>query len=129
MAATNNPAKAAAKPAATLPAQADEDEDDVLQITSGTYKPGRRVVIFYIDGKPHSVPEDPPAIVTINYLDAVRRSGAAAASTYMLEAMFGPESYLALTTCKDITTKQLALVIEKVAGILNAADEGPKDDS
>lgn len=105
----------------------DEPEDFApLEITSGTRKPGRRVVVFYIDGKPHSVPEDPPAIIMIRYLDQVRRHGPVPASTYLLEAMLGPESYAALCASEDITQEQLAEVIRKVDDVLMASQEAPK---
>lgn len=109
----------------------DEDEEDFapLEITSGSRKKGRRVVVFYIDGAPHSVPEDPPAIIMINYLDQVRRHGPVPASTYLLEAMLGPESYAALCASEDITQEQLAQVIQKVDKILMASQEAPKGSS
>lgn len=105
----------------------DEPEDFApLEITSGSRKAGRRVVVFYIDGTPHSVPEDPPAIIMINYLDQVRRHGPVPASTYLLEAMLGPESYAALRASEDITQDQLRQVIRKVDEILMASQEVPK---
>lgn len=128
MVAANKPRTAAAsRPRIIEPdAVLDPAETAPLEITSGSRKKGRRVVIFYIDGEPHSVPEDPPAIIMINYLDAVRRHGAVPASTYLLEAMLGAESYRALCSSEDITQEQLGQVIEKVDSILMASQTGPK---
>jgi hypothetical protein len=125
--------RAAAEPRPRVIEPEDGPEDPAesapLEITTGSRKAGRRVVIFYIDGTPHSVPEDPPAIIMINYLDQVRRHGAVPASTYLLEAMLGTESYTALCASEDITQEQLGQVIEKVDAILMASQKGPKGGS
>lgn len=127
VAANKTRASAAARPRVIEPDDIlDPAETAPLEITSGSRKKGRRIVIFYIDGTPHSVPEDPPAIIMINYLDAVRRHGPVPASTYLLEAMLGADSYAALCNSEDITQEQLGQVIEKVDGILMAAQRSPK---
>lgn len=132
MTADNRPRPAPAKPRPPRPRvlepDAIEDPDDFapLEITTGSRKKGRRVVIFYIDGEAHSVPENPPATVLLTYLDQVRRHGAVASSTYLLEAMLGAESYAALLGSEDITQEQLKQVIEKIDGIVMAAERSPK---
>ena len=66
---------------------------DALTITTTPWIPSRRVVIFYVDGKPYSVPETPPANWALNYMDAIRRHGELIASTWLMETMLGTEGY------------------------------------
>lgn len=100
--------------------------DDALKITTTPRKPGRRVVIFYVDGKPYSVPEEPPANWTLNYMDAIRRHGELVASTWLMETMLGAEGYNVLRSNRDMTDEQLAQVVVKIQDQLG---KGPKGQS
>ena len=142
MAATNQPAAAKRAPARRAPAKpkagppapaakpgetpADIVADDALTITTTPRKPGRRVVIFYVDGKPYSVPEEPPANWTLNYMDAIRRHGELVASTWLMETMLGTEGYNVLRSNRDMTDEQLAQVVVKIQDQLG---KGPKGQS
>jgi hypothetical protein len=138
MTATNGPETARKAPARRAPAKPKADPTpppapddaaetvaaDALEITTTPRKAGRRVVIFYVDGKPYSVPESPPANVSLNYANEVRRWGPLVASTYLLEVMLGSEGYDVLRSQMDLTDEQLAQVMEKVQAQLA---KGPKE--
>jgi hypothetical protein len=120
-------------PPAPLRQDDDDDEPDVPDVivltTSKSRKAGKRVVVFSIDGKDYSVPENPPAGILLSYVDAIRQHGAGsgAAEAVMLDLMLGTEGYAALRSYPDLTLKDLARVITKVTGILNGPMETPKD--
>jgi hypothetical protein len=99
---------------------------DALTITTTPWIPSRRVVIFYVDGKPYSVPETPPANWALNYMDAIRRHGELIASTWLMETMLGTEGYNVLRSNRDMTDEQLAQVVVKIQDQLG---KGPKEQS
>lgn len=99
---------------------------DALTITTTPWIPSRRVVIFYVDGKPYSVPETPPANWALNYMDAIRRHGELIASTWLMETMLGTEGYNVLRSNRDMTDEQLAQVVVKIHDQLG---KGPKEQS
>jgi hypothetical protein len=143
MAATNRPAAAEKrapsrrapakpKPGPEAPAATPDEPPadivaaDALTITTTPWIPSRRVVIFYVDGKPYSVPETPPANWALNYMDAIRRHGELIASTWLMETMLGTEGYNVLRSNRDMTDEQLAQVVVKIQDQLG---KGPKEQS
>jgi len=103
--------------------------DVIILSTAKTRTRGRRVVVFSIDGKDYSVPENPPAGILLEFMAAVREHGAGsgAAEAVMLDRMLGTDGYQALQSHPDLTITDLANVIAKVTAIFNAAMESPKD--
>lgn len=112
------------------PRDDEPDEPDVVRlVTSKTRRPGKRIVVFSIDDRDFTVPENPPAGILLSYVDAVRQHGAGsgAAEAVMLDLMLGTEGYAALRSHPDLTLTDLARIIAKVTRILNQPMDVPKD--
>lgn len=90
--------------------------------------PGKRLVIFSVNGKDYSAPADPPAGVTLAYLDELRANGGVSANAVLLELMLGNEGYMALRTHPTLKVTDLNKVIERVTNIVVGRDSVPKDE-
>ena len=98
-----------------------------LDYATGKRPAARRVVIFSVNGKDYSAPENPPAGVTLAYLDELRANGAVSANALLLELMLGAEGYAALRSHPTLEVTDLNKVISRLVGIV-AGTDGPKDE-
>lgn len=87
----------------------------------------KRVVLFYIDDRPYSVPAKPGAEVSLQILDAMERLGQEAGIAFMLKKLLGVEGYNALMNYEDLDADDLQQVIVKANEVINGQLEGPKE--
>lgn len=100
-----------------------------LRFTTAADEPGEREELFSIDGKPYTIPCDPPASIGINAqevlaaeretlisagLDAKTATMTAMgfAQRHILRSMLGPEGYEALLGYRQLTRADLRRLME-----------------
>lgn len=87
----------------------------------------KRVVLFYIDDRPYSVPAKPGAEVALQILDVIAMRGEEVGIALMLRKLLGDEGYTALMNYDGLEREDLQKVITKAFEIVNGALEGPKE--
>lgn len=106
------------------------DAPEVLRFDydEGKQPPGRRLVIFSVNGKDYTAPADPPAGVTLAFLDELRTNGGISANTLLLELMLGREGFMALRSHPTLKVDDLNKVIQRLSDIVTGRDGAPKDE-
>jgi hypothetical protein len=90
--------------------------------------PGKRLVIFSVNGKDYTAPANPPAGVTLAYLDELRANGGVSANAVLLDMMLGADGYAALRTHPTLQVEDLNKVIGRLTNIVVGKDSAPKDE-
>ena len=62
-----------------------------------------RIVIFRINGKPYTIPNETRPNISMGYLYLTRQRGVAAAESWLAEQLLGREAYEALLNFADLT--------------------------
>lgn len=103
------------------------EASSIIRLKSKPKTRQKRVVLFYIDDQPYTVPAKPGAEVALQILDAMERLGQEGGIAFMLRKLLGVEGYQALMNYEDLDREDLQQVIVKANEIVNGALEGPKE--
>ncbi len=104
-------------------------EPEVASIVRLKTKPPereKRIVVFYVDDVPYSIPAKPGAEIGLAYLKMVKERGQEAGIAYMLETMLGEDGYDALMNYKGLEIEDLSKVVQKIREVTMGALELPK---
>ncbi len=107
----------------------DAPDDSVIRLKTKPQGREKRVILFYIDDRPYTVPAHPGAELSLQALDVTRTQGQEVGIAFMLRQMLGDEGYVALMNYRGLAPEDLGKVIKKASDILNGALEAPKDGS
>lgn len=105
--------RAAKKTAAPTPATVDEDFEPV-RLTSKTDAPADRVVLFYVDDEPYTIPKKISRGHGLRFLRTMRRQGEAIAAQELMETLIGEDGYEALMNCDDLTDEDLDKIMDRL---------------
>lgn len=107
--------------------EAAAEPSGVIRLKSKPKARQKRIVLFYIDDRPYTVPAKPGAEVSLQILDAMERLGQEGGIAFMLKKLLGVEGYNALMNYEDLDPEDLQKVIVKANEIVNGQLEGPKE--
>jgi hypothetical protein len=113
----------------TAPPAVAEDFEPV-RLSSTPAAPEDRVVLFYVDDEPYSVPKKIGRNHGLRYLRTVRKQGEALAAQELLEVLIGEDGYNALMNCDDLNDDDLDRIMDRLRdealGAVEDEDEGGK---
>lgn len=126
-AAKKPPAKKTTTPRATAAvASRPSAPFEPLRLSSTPDAPPEMVDLFEVDGEMYQVPREPPASISLKYLEAAEQFGEGAANLYVLREMLGADGYEALSNCKTLTEDHLKWVVTTLLGLVLGTVEAPK---
>ncbi|MER7814548.1 hypothetical protein [Streptomyces sp. NPDC096153] len=73
-----------------------------------------RVVLFYVDDEPYTVPKRIGRNHGLRYLRTARRQGEPIAAQELLETLIGEDGYEALMNCDDLEDDQLDQIMNRL---------------
>jgi hypothetical protein len=117
---------ATARRAKPAPAPAVEEDAgyEPVRLTSKPETEKDRVVLFYVDGEPYSIPKKIGRNYGLRYLQTARKQGEALAAQELLEVLIGEDGYQALMDCDGLEDEALEQIMDQLRdGALGAVEE------
>lgn len=107
-----------------------EVDGGAVRITKTAPPEQARIVLFYIDETPYTVPKTIPANLGLRFLQVAAHRGPGVAQIFLLEEMLGEEGLDALKACDGMTSEQFQALRDKFDALfVGQVDEllsGPK---
>jgi hypothetical protein len=95
------------------------------KVYKSTGKKAERVVLFTIDDEEFTVPAKPGPVVTLRFLDELRRTGNEMfAALSLMESMLGKEDYAKFLEWEDLDDDTMSEVLEQVVQLALNRVEG-----
>jgi hypothetical protein len=112
--ATRRPAKKRAVKKTAAPAPAAGEDFEPVRLTSKSDAPADRVVLFYVDDEPYTIPKKISRGHGLRFLQTMRKQGEALAAQELLEVLIGEDGYEALMNCDDLEDDDLDKIMNRL---------------
>jgi hypothetical protein len=101
-------------------------EDDGILVIGETPEEPKYDVLFRLHGKDYEGLTNPPGSLMMQYIGLLRNRGANVAISWLLEKMFTPEAYKALTEDPAVSRPDSRKVNDLVLGLVFGGADIPK---